>query len=182
MAAASKKNLNRLITMRIRNLNLSDAARLLQFEFENRAWFEQQINPRPASFFKETAVQDHIRGYLNAQQQGRFHACVVTDDDEQIIGRANLRDIDLKRSTAEIGYRIALSHSGQGIATAATQHLLKLAYSEWKLRQVSGFVSIMNPASARVLVKSGFVETGLHPRLVVLKHGTFDCIEYRHVP
>ncbi len=168
--------------MPIRDLLLSDSAALLRFELENRAWFEQQIAPRPEYFFSLVAVEDHIRSFINARAQGRFHACVLTDETGQIIGRANLRDIDKKHGTAEVGYRIAESHAGQGLASSATRHLLKLAYTDWQLQQVSGFVSIANPASARVLVKNAFTKIGLHPRLCVLRHGTFDCIEYRHIP
>ena len=166
--------------MRIRNLELGDVANLLQFELENRQWFEQTISPRGDYFYSAAAVQDHIRAYLIAKQQSRFHACVVLDDDGQIIARANLREINLKKSIAEVGYRVGRLHAGKGIASAATAHLMVLAYTHWKLNQLSGFVSVNNPASARVLEKNGFVKIDYHSRLAVLNHGTFDCDEYRH--
>ncbi|PRC94754.1 GNAT family N-acetyltransferase [Solimicrobium silvestre] len=168
--------------IKIRTLELSDAENLLSFEFENRAWFEQHIAPRPDSWFSKEGVLAHIRSYLKAQQQGTFHACVVLDETEQkIIARANLRDIDQDAGTAEIGYRIAQALTGKGLASAATKHLMKLAYSEWQLKQLSGFVSLANPASARVLEKNGFNNVGPGERVAVLKHGTFACDEYRHL-
>lgn len=166
--------------MQIRDLTILDAAELLRFELANRDWFEQHIAPRPDNFFNLIAVQDHIRGYLNARQQKLFHACVITDNANNIVGRANLREINLKLGSAEIGYRIAQASSGQGIASMATQHLLKLAYDDWQLTQINAYVTTANAASSRVLIKNGFQEIGRHPRTTKLRHGTFDCIEYRH--
>ena len=168
--------------MQILDLVLADTGNLLEFELENRAWFEQFVTPRDPRFYSPVAVQDHIRAYLIAKQQGRFHGCVVLNDQGKIIARANLREMDLKRGEAEVGYRIAHTYTGQGVASAATKHLIMLAYDQWHIKKLSGFVSVENPASARVLEKNGFVKIGLHERLSVVKHGVFDCIEYRHVP
>ena len=168
--------------MRIRDLTIDDAEDLLRFEFTNRAWFEQHIAPRPDSFFNLVAVQDHIRGYLNARELKQFHACVITDEQGIIVGRANLREISIKLSSAEVGYRIAESHSGLGLASMATKHLLDLAYNNWRLSKIFAYVTVANHASSRVLAKNGFVEIGRHPRITKLKHGAFDCIQYQHLP
>lgn len=166
--------------MQIRNLELGDVDNLLRFELDNRDWFEKTISSRGDYFYSTSAVQDHIRAYLIAKQQNRFHACVVMDDHGLIVARANLREINIKKGIAEVGYRIAQEHTGRGIASAATRHLMMLAYTHWKLKQLSGFVSVNNPASARVLEKNGFIKTSRHARLAVLKQGTFDCDEYLH--
>ena len=168
--------------MQIRDLALSDAEQLLDFESRNRDWFERFIMPRPDQFFTRVAVQDHIRAYLLARQQGRFHGCVVTDESGHLIARANLREINLKRGTAEIGYRVDEAHAGQGVASFATGHLIRLAYADWGLTQLRGFVGVDNAASARVLEKNGFVKIGLHANLARLRRGNFDCFEYQHLP
>lgn len=168
--------------MQIRDLLLDDTDNLLQFELENRDWFERSVTPRNARFYSPVAVQDHIRAYLLAKQQGRLHGCVVVNEQGKIIARANLRELNLKRGSAEVGYRIGEAYSGKGVASAATRHLIDLAYGEWQINQLGGFVSVENPASARVLEKNDFVQVGLHERLSVTKHGVFDCYEYRHVP
>jgi ribosomal-protein-alanine N-acetyltransferase len=168
--------------MQIRDLLLSDTDNLLEFELANRDWFEKFVASRGDYFYSTTAVQDHIRAYRLAKQQGRFHGCVIVNEHGKIVGRANLREMDLKKGVAEVGYRIGQCYTGQGIATAATQHLIALAYGEWHIRQLSGFVSVENPASAKVLEKNGFVKIGIRKKLSVVKDGEFDCIEYRHVP
>ena len=168
--------------MQIRDLELSDADQLLRFELENRLFFEQFMMPRGARFFCLTAVQEHIRAYLAARAQGRFHGCVVVDVQGLIVARANLREINHKRGTAEIGYRVAQSHAGRGIASSATSHLIRLAYQDWKIKILSGYVIVDNLASARVLEKNNFVKTALHRNMVKIKRGVVDCIEYVHVP
>lgn len=168
--------------MHIRDLALSDVDQLLRFELENRLFFEQYMMPRGVRFFSLAAVQDHIRAYLLARGQGRFHGCVVVDAKGSIVARANLREINQKRGTAEIGYRVAQSHAGQGIASNATRHLIRLAYEDWHLQTLSGFVIVDNLASARVLEKNSFVRTALHRNMVKIKRGVVDCIEYLHVP
>jgi len=168
--------------MHIRDLQLSDAADLLEFELRNRDWFEQFVSPRGERFYSFVAVQDHIRAYLIAKSQGRFHGCLVLDDDNRIIARANLREINIRRGSAEVGYRVDKDSLGRGAASAATRHLIRLAYHDWQLKQLRGFVSLDNAASARVLQKNGFVQVGVHARMAVLKHGKFDCAEYLHDP
>lgn len=167
--------------MHIRDLALSDVDNLLEFELENRVWFEQFIAARPDNFFSAAMVRDHIRAYLLSRQQGKFHGCVVVDESGKIIARANLREINLKRATAEIGYRVGQAYCGRGVASSATRYLIGLAYNEWKIKQLGALVITHNIASARVLEKNGFVKVALHTRMAAIKSGRFDCFEYRHV-
>jgi len=168
--------------MQIRDLVLADAQDLLAFEVENRNWFEQYVTPRDDRFYTSVGVEDHIRAYLIARQQQRFHGCVVVNDAGKIIARANLREINMKRHSAEVGYRVGQAYTGLGVASEATRYLIQLAYGEWQIQDLRGFVSVQNPASSRVLEKNGFVRIGFHPRMSLQKQGRFDCIEYRHVP
>lgn len=168
--------------MLIRDLALTDAEQLLEFELRNRAWFEQFVAPRGDRFFTVAAVRDHIRAYLIAKQQGRFHGCVVLDNSGVIVARANLREIDVRDASAEIGYRVAQAQTGKGIASAATEFLIRLAYDEWQIKQLRGFVSVDNLASARVLEKNDFVKIAFHERMAQLRNSRSDCYEYLHRP
>jgi ribosomal-protein-alanine N-acetyltransferase len=168
--------------MLIRDLVLSDAENLLEFELSNREWFERFVSPRGERFYTVAAVRDHIRAYLISKQQGRFHGCLVLDENGVIVARANLREIDRADASAEVGYRVGQSQVGKGIATLATRHLIRLAYEEWQIRQLRGFVSVTNPASARVLEKSGFVRVAHHTLMAQLRSGRSDCYEYLHNP
>ena len=60
---------------------------------------------------------------------------------------------------AEIGYGVAASHCGQGVATRALTLLLPLLAERGLTRIVAG-TAITNPASQRVLERNGFARCG----------------------
>jgi ribosomal-protein-alanine N-acetyltransferase len=140
----------------IRTLQHEDAEALLAFELKNRHWFEQHIDARPAAFYSIDGVRDHIGAYLDSYARSAWHPCLLLEEGT-IIGRANLKDIDTAAGVAEIGYRVAQEATGRGAASSALQHLVELARSRWRLRQLFAQVIDGNAASARVLVKNGFV-------------------------
>ncbi len=59
----------------------------------------------------------------------------------------------------EIGYGIAASRRGRGFATAAVAALIPIARADGFVALVAQ-TAVANPASARVLEKNGFIETG----------------------
>jgi ribosomal-protein-alanine N-acetyltransferase len=144
----------------IRTLQQDDALLLLQFEQDNRHWFERHIAPRGEAFYSRDGVHEHIQAFLDAHANGTLHPCVILGEDGAIIGRANLKDIDRRAGTAEVGYRIAESQAGKGLATGAVRYLVDLAHSSWQLRQLFAYVGNENKASVRVLEKCMFTR---HP-------------------
>ena len=168
--------------MYIRDLEMGDADNLLEFELENRVWFEEFMTARPKGFYGLAAVREHIRAHLIARQRGRFHGCVVLGEEGKIIARANLREIVLSQGIADVGYRVGQAHVGRGVASAATRYLMALAYEEWRLKQLRAYVIVDNVASCRVLEKNGFVKIGIHADSAKTRHGTFDCFVYHHIP
>lgn len=154
----------------IRTLRPDDEHRLLQFERDNRIWFEARIDPRGDAFYTRDGVRDHIEQYLNGYARATWHPCVIVDRADAIVGRANLKYIDLATGMAEIGYRIAQQHAGQGLATDAVRHLTSLGRSQWGLKRLLAYVAVENVASARVVEKCGFMRGERLPNMALL-HG-----------
>ncbi|HEU4375134.1 MAG TPA: GNAT family N-acetyltransferase [Telluria sp.] len=140
----------------IRTLQPEDKPELLRFEQNNREWFERHVDPRGHAFYTADGVHEHVTQYLAAYAQSTWHPCVVVDQSGAIVGRANLKDIDLAAGSAEVGYRMAQHCVGRGLATLAVRHLVELARSHWKLHRLVAYVSDKNVASASVLAKCGF--------------------------
>lgn len=140
----------------IRTLQLEDAPELLRFEQVNRAWFEHHIEPRGDAFYTSESVHEHVMQYLDAHKRSTWHPCVIVDQSGAIVGRANLKDIDLAAGVAEVGYRMAQQCVGKGLATEAVRHLVELARSQWELERLVAYVGVENTASAGVLGKCGF--------------------------
>jgi ribosomal-protein-alanine N-acetyltransferase len=61
----------------------------------------------------------------------------------------------------EIGYGLAESHQGKGIATAAVRLLVEKIFRKTNLRRLLAYVHEENIASCRVLEKLGFQEEGV---------------------
>jgi ribosomal-protein-alanine N-acetyltransferase len=146
----------------IRTLRHDDVHALLQFERANRAWFETYIEPRGDAFYSEQGVRAHIDEFLAAFAAGTRHPCVIVGAGGAIVGRVNLKDIDKPAGSAEVGYRIAASHAGQGLATDGVRHLVALARTVWQLDYLQAYVLPKNLASARVLEKCLFVRESEH--------------------
>lgn len=82
---------------------------------------------------------------------------------------ANRRQFEHSRS-AEVGYWIAESHWGKGIATQALQELSALIFQDTDIVRLQAHVFEGNYASARVLEKSGYRLEGVL-RKAVFKQG-----------
>jgi ribosomal-protein-alanine N-acetyltransferase len=131
---------------------------LLAFELANRTYFSAWISDRGDAFYQRFP-QEH--GALLAEQEAGICAFyVLVDDDQTILGRFNLYDLDLEHGTANVGYRVAERIAGHGVATSAVRELCALAGSRHGLRMLSAGTSTGNVASQRVLEKVGFKAIG----------------------
>ena len=110
---------------------------------------------------------------------GAWHPFVIEDQQGRIIGRANLKDIDRAGFRAEVGYRIAEDACGQGLATTALEHLIRVAQSQWKLRQLVASVYASNLGSAKVLERCGFTRAALDRKDDSLHDYRFDLVTQR---
>ena len=165
-------------THTIRTLRLDDAASLLAFELANRAWFERHIDRRPDAFYSIEGVQAHLAQFLDEHAQGRMHPCVIVDERGELIGRANLKDIDKQARTAEVGYRIGEHQAGKGLATAALRYLITLAQEEWRLQHLCAYAIDGNAASIRVLERCGFVQGMAVPDIAIVEGNVVDGHAY----
>ena len=142
--------------IRIRTLQPIDAESLLKFELENRQWFERHIDARSSAFYSLEGVTEHIASYLAGLDNRTWHPLVIEDSEGNIVGRANLKDINLLERSAEVGYRIAERACGQGLATLAVRRLIQEARSHWNLSLLVANVHAGNTGSAKVLQRCGF--------------------------
>jgi len=165
-------------SMRLRTLRREDLDALYDFEMENRAWFERTIATRGDAFYTRDGVAENIAICLDGLARGTFHPCVMVDESDAILGRANLRDMDLARRVAMVGYRVAERHAGRGLASAAVRQLQALAVTRWRLERLAAHVTVRNPASARVLEKSGFVRDRFIEAMATLGGETVAGYEY----
>jgi RimJ/RimL family protein N-acetyltransferase len=140
--------------LRLERLTADHAPGLLAFERENRAYFARSISDRGDEYFAQFAARHAL--LLEFQEAGTDHLHVILDDD-RIVGRVNL--IDVTDGTAELGYRVAESAAGQGVATFAVREVCALARTRYHLHHLTAVTTADNLPSRKVLQKTGFIQT-----------------------
>lgn len=127
-------------------------AAILAFEKSNRAYFAKSINDRGDSFFEE--FSERHRELITEQEAGTGAFYVLVDERGEVVGRFNL--YDMLDGTASVGYRLAESVSGRGVATFGLRALCRIAREKLGLLTLTAATSNENVASQRVLLKVGF--------------------------
>lgn len=149
---------------------------LLNFELENRAWFESFIEPRDNAFYSEQGVCEHIDAEIDKVNSGAaFCGLLIKDND--IVARANLRDICANK--AFVGYRVSKRFTSQGYASFCLASLIKIAKIEFDVQYLEAKVLENNPVSKHVLLKQGFEIIGSVPNFIILNNKALACAEFR---
>ncbi|MFE3450498.1 GNAT family N-acetyltransferase [Nonomuraea sp. NPDC059194] len=140
----------------LQRLRLDHAPALHAFERENRAYFAASIPDRGDDYFAEFDARH--TALLAEQAAGLHHFHLLVDGDGTVLGRVNL--IDVADGSAELGYRIAESAAGRGLATSAVNRVCALAATDYGLTGLRAMTTLDNTASRAVLARTGFVATG----------------------
>ena len=116
-------------------------------------------------------------------REGRaWHLGVIDAASGALIGLVGLRREPATapaRPAASLGYWIGRRWWGQGFATEAAGRLARFALAQLDLDRLTAHVAIDNPASAAVLRRIGFVETGeaVHKFLARSSEQRVRCFE-----
>jgi len=136
-------------------LSIKHLDRLLQFELENKTWFESKIPPRECYFYSSAGLKIHIFDSMINMRSGTHYSGVLLFDDK-IVARANLKDMSLEHSCATVGYRVAKECTGKGYASYCLSQLIQIANECYCVNELKALVLDNNPASKAVLKKLGF--------------------------
>ncbi|MEU4994805.1 GNAT family N-acetyltransferase [Streptomyces sp. NPDC021622] len=141
----------------LQRLRADHAPALLAFEQENRAYFAKSVPDRGDAYF--TDFETRHASLLAEQTAGVCHFHVLVGDGGEILGRVNLIDVT-PDGAAELGYRMAESAAGRGLATRAVRQVCVRAAEEYGLRELRAETTLDNPGSQTVLTRTGFMATG----------------------
>ena len=134
---------------------------LFAFERENKTWFETWIAPRGEEFYSLENVRAHIESNLYGYSRGEYIPFLLLEGQE-IVARANMKEFCKETASAEVGYRVAETHVGKGVASTCLARLIEEAHS-LQLKRLRANVLDNNPASRRVLEKQQFVAVSHEP-------------------
>lgn len=137
----------------INSLQECDAEELLEFEKNNRLFFEQIVPSRGEDYYKFETFNIKHRELLAEQEEEKSKFYLIRDNAGNIVGRINLVDIDTANNTAEVGYRVGKEYGGKGIGAKALKLLLE---TEVSVKKIKAKTTTNNIASQKVLEKNGF--------------------------
>lgn len=164
-------------------LRAQDASPLWAFETAHRQYFESWINARDASFYTPEGFDQALQTALRSQANDQAYHYVIWEGGE-LVGRINLTQVKRQHfHSASLGYRIAPTHGGQGLASEAVAAVMQKAFHTHGLQRLEATARPENPASVRVLLKNGFQQFG-HSRCSLQLHRQwFDLLYFEaHAP
>ncbi len=130
-------------------------------------------------FYTRRGVLRHIDECLELYDNDEMLPMLIQNEEQQIIGRINLHSLNLSSRSAHLGYRIAQTETGRGIATEATRALLSLCDDRYKLKTLIAITATENLASQRVLINNQFNKARTHTNYTRLNGKLIHCIEYQ---
>ena len=168
-------------SLHIRPVAAADAAALLRFELEHRAYFERWVQAREPAFYSPDGVAAAIAAAETAWAAGQAFQYLVLEA-QRIVGRVNLTHIRRTHfHCADLGYRIGEHDGGRGIASRAVALCLERAFGEHGLLRIEATARPVNLGSIRVLERNGFRQFGHSRRSVQLGGEWFDRLLFeRH--
>jgi len=153
---------------------------LLEFELENKQWFESLISPREDCFYTHAGVKMHIFDSIINMKLGTHYSGVLMLNN-RIVARGNLKDINVKHNSASVGYRVAENCIGRGFASYCLTELLKIATCRYSINKIEAQVLDNNLASKAVLLKHGFKAKSHKINYMTLNDIDLGCTTFSHV-
>ncbi len=136
------------------------------------------LRDRFPSPYRLADAEAFLRGVTEG---GREMAWAVEVGGEPIGGVGLVMGRDVERYSAELGYWLAEPFWGRGFATATVRRVVDHAFSDLGLLRVWAVTFDANPASARVLEKSGFVFEGVQRSAAVKRTRAHDLLVWAQV-
>lgn len=99
-----------------------------------------------------------------------YHFTVIAKDDGSVLGCVGIR-IDPASRSADLGYWVARRYWNDGVAGEAAGRLAHWALAQLDIDRLIAQVATDNPASAAVLRRIGFRETGTSKQLFLARGG-----------
>jgi ribosomal-protein-alanine N-acetyltransferase len=101
-------------------------------------------------------TRSKLRGWIEQYDTPSvYHWVIVHKESNQAIGYIYLSSIDEEQECAAVHYLISRKCWNQGIATEACKAIIGYAFSHIGLQTINTYHHVDNPASGRVMQKSG---------------------------
>ena len=149
-------------TVRLELIALHHADEIYEISIANRehlrTWLTWVDNMKSVTFIK-----NFIEGALK-QYKEKTQYCYVIIENEKIIGRISVHNIDKQHKIGEFGYWLIKSAEGKGIITLACRELLSVSKEHFGLKKMEIKCGTENLKSQAIPERLGFVLDSIIPK------------------
>ena len=144
------------MNLKIRKLELSDAARFAELANNKKLWLNMRDSfPYPYNI-------DNAIGFINFANEDNGNRIFAIIYNNELVGSVGLhKQEDINRYSMELGYWIGEPFWGKGIATKAVTLITNFGFKNLDINRIFAGTIEGNVASTRVLEKNNFIFEGM---------------------
>ena len=140
----------------LRKLKLTDKKFIAELLNNKNVW--NNLTDRIPFPYKESDAEEFIK----LIERSRLNIAFAIIYNEKFVGTIGLiKQKDVRRKSAELGYWIGEPFWNKGIATQAVQLITEYGFNKLDIFRIFASVYEYNVASMKVLKKNGFVKEGI---------------------
>jgi RimJ/RimL family protein N-acetyltransferase len=139
--------------------------------------FTRVPEPVPPGF-----ARTWLARYEAGRRDGTAEGFAAVDPDGTFLGLALAPDIDVEGRQLELGYIVAPSARGRGVATAILRRLTRWAFDEAGALRAYLLIETGNTASLRVAERCGYVQEGVLRSLHLKQDRRADVSVWSRLP
>jgi [ribosomal protein S5]-alanine N-acetyltransferase len=163
-----------------RLISVDDAAVIAALVQQNRDFLAPWEPARDESYFTVEGQRERIGAAIERARRGEALPRVILDDHGVIQGRVNLNNIIHGTfQSCSLGYWLAESANGRGLATMAVAEIKRIAFGALGLHRIEAGTLKHNSRSQRVLERNGFERFGLAPEYLKIDGRWQDHIMFQ---
>lgn len=171
-----RKGFMNIIIEKLKDTDIED---LYEFETENRIFFEEMVPSREDDYYIPEVFKVRNESLLDEQVKGLSFFYLIKDENNSILGRINLVDIDSDK-IGFLGYRVGQIHTGKGVAKKALKLLLDTIV-DLDIKEVKAKTTTNNLASQKVLEQNGFEHTETSDKQFKMNGQMLKFITYKWI-
>lgn len=147
----------------IRQLEVSDAAAMLELQMNNKDFFQTYSPTRLDGFYTiEGQIKVIEANIEQSKNDSRYSFGIFLNETDKLIGNVALSEI-LRGAlqSCYIGYYLDQQQNGKGYMTEAVILVVDFAFNKLELHRIEAGVMPHNIGSMKVLEKAGFHKEGI---------------------
>jgi len=133
----------------------------------------QRLSSESLTSYSEEQTHATLARWMRLDRDDIVHLAIHLSASDEFIGFLHIAQIEAEHQRCKIGIVIGdKRHWGRGYGSEGIACAVQYCFSQWPINRISAETYAINPGSARMLEKVGFVREGVL-RESVLKGGQF---------